>query len=370
MSADIRFLNAFTFYPAFLDDFYRQNPGLIDAGHAAQVAGLVASGFAEGHMLTGELNALGWRATDVIANDPVSQSAWAHENGLADLAQSRDCAEITRRQVTALTPEIVYTNDVINLSSVFFRSLPSRPPLIAGWRGFPVPTGLDLSAFDVILTSFDRIVDEATKAGAKTVLRFAPGFPDRHPVVAEPRRLDWDVVFSGTVTRHHLKRIRTIEFLAEASRDGITGFRFGLFMPDVSALSPETQALNRGARWAHDMVRLLRSARIVVNIDVDAFGAQPPNMRLIEATGAGAFLLTPAHPELKNYFEPGVEVETFRTENELMAKIGYFLGDTAACDAIAAAGQARCLSDHALSRRAVQFKEMMERQLAAHAPGR
>lgn len=94
-------------------------------------------------------------------------------------------------------------------------------------------------------------------------------------------------------------------------------------MPDVSVLPLYVQGLNQGARWADDMLRTLRNARIVVN--VDAFGNQPPNMRLIEATGAGAFLMTPYHPELKNFFEPGVEVETFRTENELLSKLLYYL---------------------------------------------
>lgn len=74
------------------------------------------------------------------------------------------------------------------------------------------------------------------------------------------------------------------------------------------------------------MLRLLRSARIVVNIDTDAFGAQPPNMRLIEAPGAGAFLITSHHPELAKFFTPGEELETFPTPQELASKILYYVG--------------------------------------------
>lgn len=117
-------------------------------------------------------------------------------------------------------------------------------------------------------------------------------------------------------------------------------------MPEAKPLSPLVQNLNQPALWAHDMLRLLRSSKIVVNIDIDAFGAQPPNMRLIEATGAGAFLLTPFHPELKNFFEPGVEVETFRNENELISKIQYYLADSKAREQVALCGQERCLRDH------------------------
>jgi glycosyl transferase family 1 len=362
MSDPVRFLSAFTFHPAYLEAFYRQNPELVAASHREQVAALVSGGFSDCHLLSAPLGQLGWTTADVIANDPVSQGAWAREHGFDDVAPPADGGEITRRQIEAFRPTILYSNDVVHLKSALL-SVRERPPLVVAWRGFPLPRGLDLSDFDVVLTSFDLIFEEAKAAGAGKVLRFAPGFSDHNPALAEPREIAWDVVLSGTLTRHHQRRIRAIELLARASRNRAARFRFGLFIPDVWALSPFARRLNRGARWAHDMTRLLRSARIVVNVDVDSFGAQPPNMRLIETTGAGAFLLTPAHPRLKELFEPGEEVETFGDENELIAKIDRFLADAEAREAIAARGQERCLRDHSIARRAGEFKAMMESEL-------
>lgn len=365
MSEPVRFFNAFTFYPVYLQDFYRKHPELIRASHREQTAALIRSGFSDCHIVSPVLARMGWTTMDVIANDPISQGTWAREQGLSELSGGTNLAEITRRQIQSFRPTIAYTNDIINLNSAFFQSLDQKPPVVAAWRGFEVPRGFDLSAFDLILTSFDRTIAEATAAGARKVVRFIPGFPDDHPALAEPREIKWDVVFSGTITRHHQRRIQIVEYLCRVSQDPLTGFRFGLFMPDVSALSPMAQRLNQGARWAHDMIRLLRSARIVVNTAVDGFDAQPPNMRLIEATGAGAFLLQPFHPGLAEFFEPGLEVETYRTENELMAKIAYYLGDPAACDEIAARGHARCMSERALSVSARHFKSIMESELAA-----
>ena len=184
-------------------------------------------------------------------------------------------------------------------------------------------------------------------------------------MLIEPREIKWDVVFSGTITHQHRRRISILEMVAQLSTESNGEFSFGLFMPDVNALTPPVQQLNQGARWGDEMLRVLRNARIVINIDVDAFDSQPPNMRLIEATGAGAFLMTPYHPELKNFFEPGLEVETFRTENELASKLLYFLDNPDRCDEIARNGQKRCLTEHGLGKRTAWFKDIMQKTLEA-----
>jgi hypothetical protein len=359
----MRFLQINTFYPAYLRDFYAARPHLPQTTFTAQIDALLGDGFSDSHIFTRPLRAYGVETMQVIANDPVSQGTWLRENGYP-VEAAVNCALATVLQIERFAPDIVYTTDVVSLGSPFFKMLKKRPPVIAGWRGFPLPPGADLSAYDLILTSFDRIFTEAKAAGAATVERFHPGFPENCPVLAEKREIAWDVVFSGTVTHEHMKRVAVVNMLAEMSVDPATKFSFGIFMPNASALSPLAQSLNRGARWSHDMLRLLRSARMVVNIDVDAFGGQPPNMRLIEATGVGAFLLTTQHPELPRFFEPGREVETFRTPQELASKLLYYVANPDEGDAIGRRGQDRCLRDHSLKQRTPWFHDIMTRALA------
>jgi glycosyltransferase involved in cell wall biosynthesis len=297
----------------------------------------------------------------VIANNGVAQGAWQKEHGL--WTGKTDSALAVLQQIEHFKPDVVYTTDVETLHSGFFRRLKAMPPVLAGWRGFPIPPQTDLSAYNLILTSFDRIFEEAKARGAQYVERFHPGFPETAAFIKEPRKIEWDVLISGTVTHQHMKRVQIINLLAEMSRDPVAPFKLGLFLPNASALSPLAQSMNRGAKWAHDMLRLLRSARIVVNIDVDAFGAQPPNMRLIEATGAGAFLLTSHHPDLEKFFTPGEELETFRTPQEMVAKIMYLLAHPEQCDEMALRAQERCLRDHGLSKRAAWFADIMRAAL-------
>jgi glycosyltransferase involved in cell wall biosynthesis len=357
-----RFLQINTFYPAYLGDFYDARPHLIDASYEVQIDALLDDGFSSSHIFTRPLRVHGFETMQVVANNGITQGAWQKEHGL--WTGKTDSALTVLQQIEHFKPDIVYTTDVETLHSGFFRRLNKPPPVLAGWRGFPIPPQTDLSAYDLILTSFDRIFEEATARGAKHVARFHPGFPETTPVIEEPRQIEWDVLISGTVTHQHMKRVQIIDMIADMSRDPVAPFRLGLFMPNAGALSPVAQSMNRGARWGNDMLRLLRSARIVVNIDVDAFGAQPPNMRLIEATGAGTLLLTSYHPDLSNFFEPGEEIETFRTPQEMAAKLLYLLSHPERCDAMAARARERCLRDHGLTQRAAWFAGIMRDALS------
>lgn len=357
-----RFLQVNTFYPDYLRDFYAARPHLQTASYDAQMDALLDDEFSGTHIFTRPLKAHGFETLNVIANNPFTQGAWLREHGYA-VGDKVDVAQATLRQIHDFAPDVFYTNDVVTFHAGFFRAVEKRPPVVAGWRGFPLPATSDLSAYDLILTSFDRMFDEAKAHGARHVERFHPGFTDESLVLREPREINFDVVISGSVTPQHLKRVQIVNMIAEMSREP-PGFAFGLFTARAQALSTLAQQMNRGARWGLEMLRTIRNARILVNIDVDAFDGQPPNMRLIEATGSGAFLLTTHHPELAKFFEPGEEIETFRTPQELASKISYYVAMPERADEIARRGQARCLRDHSRSSRAAWLADILRGALA------
>ena len=268
-----RFLQVNTFYPDYLVDFYARRPQLQSAPYEVQIGALLDDGFSGVHMFARSLRAHGFETMQVVANNRFAQSAWLREHGHQGAA---DFASVVQMQVKEFAPDVFYTTDVTTFNPRFFSGLHARPPVIAGWRGFPLMAAEDLSCFDLILTSFDRMFDEAKDHGARRVERFHPGFPRDCPVLAEPRRFDWDVVVSGSVTAQHKRRVQIVNMLGEMSRDPAQKFTFGLFAPRAEALSPAVQVMNKGALWGLDMLRLIRNACMVVNIDVDAFDGQPP----------------------------------------------------------------------------------------------
>lgn len=358
-----RFLQVSNFYPDYLADFYRARPQLASAPYDVQIDTLLDDHFASSHVFTRPLRSHGFDTLLVLANNPYTQRAWLRENGIP-VDESRVCLQAMFAQMERYRPDVFYTTDVGTLDAKFFRAIEARPPVIAGWRGYPLAPQDDLSCYDLILSSFDRMFDDAKAHGAHRVERFHPAFPDDCRASTEPRKIEWDVVFSGSVTREHLKRIQLVNMLAEVSRDPSAPFSLGIFVGRAGMLSPLVQHMNKGARWGLDMLRTIRNAGICVNIDVDSFGAQPPNVRLMEATGAGAFLLTSHHPELTKFFTPGEEIETFRTPQELLSKISYYLSFPARADEIAQAGRARCLKEHAVSVRMPWFAQLMKDALA------
>ncbi len=358
-----RFLQISNFYPDYLGDFYAARPHLATAPYDVQMNAILDDNFAGAHTFTRALQPHGFETLFVLANNPHMQRAWLKEKGI-QIDESAVCLQATLAQIAMFDPDIFYTTDVITFHAGFFRAVKKRPPLIVGWRGFPITAGTDLSFYDLILSSFDRMFTEAKQHGAHQVERFHPGFPEDWAVAHEPRKIEYDVVFSGSVTREHLRRIELLNVIADMSRDPLQGFKFGVFIARDQMLSPLVQSLNQGARWSQDMLRVMRNARITINIDVDSFAGQPPNMRLIEATGAGAFLLTSHHPELAHFFEPGAEIDTFRTPQELLSKIGYYLTFPERADEIALAGQARCMEDHSVSKRAAWLADILKSALA------
>jgi spore maturation protein CgeB len=107
------------------------------------------------------------------------------------------------------------------------------------------------------------------------------------------------------------------------------------------------------------MYRVLARSRIVVNRHGDIAEGFANNMRLFEATGMGALLLTEEATNLGELFVPGQEVETYADADELVAKIRALLADEDRRAAIAAAGQRRTLDDHTYARRMVELDQIL-----------
>jgi spore maturation protein CgeB len=117
---------------------------------------------------------------------------------------------------------------------------------------------------------------------------------------------------------------------------------------------------HRGEAWGLDMYRVLADAKVVVNRHIEAAEGYANNMRLFEATGSGAALVTEAAPNLHELFEPGAEVASYASEDELVARVEALLSDDGARGAMATAGQARTLRDHTYAKRIAELAAILE----------
>lgn len=83
-------------------------------------------------------------------------------------------------------------------------------------------------------------------------------------------------------------------------------------------------------------------------------------MRLFEATGVGAFLLTDFKDNLDKLFAADSEVAVWRSIDDCLTAIGRALGDDNGRAAVARAGQARTMAQHTYRHRAVEILGFVE----------
>jgi spore maturation protein CgeB len=90
-------------------------------------------------------------------------------------------------------------------------------------------------------------------------------------------------------------------------------------------------------------------------------GREAGNMRLFEATGVGAFLLTDFKDNLDTLFAPDREVAVWRSIDDCLKAIEHYLADEKGRAAIAQTGHARTMTQHSYRRRAAEILELVDR---------
>lgn len=114
--------------------------------------------------------------------------------------------------------------------------------------------------------------------------------------------------------------------------------------------------------WGSELLQLLQGARIVLNITrTDFYGAETGiNLRIFEALAAGCFLLTDHCEEIAELLQPGLEIETFRSAEELADKVRFYLANDTARRRIAEQGHAAFLQRHTWRARIEQLIRIIE----------
>ena len=108
---------------------------------------------------------------------------------------------------------------------------------------------------------------------------------------------------------------------------------------------------------------ILARSKLTFNSHIDCAEQYAGNMRLFEATGAGACLVTDRKSNLAELFEPDVELVTYGSAEECAEKVNYLLDHDEQRVAIAAAGHRRVLRDHTFEQRAIYLDNLIRQAL-------
>jgi hypothetical protein len=319
------------------------------------------------------LRELGHEADDIIFNCGPLQRRWAEERGLTVgrstvrlparigrlrlirrwVAGSDSPLQIAVRQVREVAPDVLYVQDLNLFPPGILRSLKTSVRLVVGQIACPLPSDDYVKAFDLILTSFPHYVGRLRALGVCSEY-FRIGFD---PIVLEELgqvTRQRACTFVGGISAAHGERTKFLEHLARSLDIEFFGYGAETLAPSSSILPK-----HRGPAWAMDMYRVLAQSRITVNVHIDVAERFANNMRLYEATGCGALLVTDHKDNLHDLFRSGEEVVAYRDADEAIELIQHYMDRPQEAHAIARAGQARTLRDHTYRHRMRELVEIL-----------
>lgn len=365
-----------TYYGAFLRRHFAQS-GAGVGSYADQLAGLLARNFGTSDFYSRHLRGLGVEAIDLIANSTELQLQWAAEAELARwrcglpvpsqafrlplvgplIAHLSLHLRILQQQITRARPDVLYVQDMHFVPPTMLRALRPHVRMIVGQIASPLPPDPFVAPYDLILTSFPHFVERLRAAG-KRAEYFRIGFDPRVLDELGPVQADLPLTFVGGIGRHHRNVLPLFDLLARQ-----TDIRFfGYGAERLDRHSP-VRARHHGEVWGMDMYRTLARSQVTVNRHINVAENFANNMRLYEATGVGALLMTDQKDNLGELFKIDEEVVTYGTPAEAVDKIRHLNARPELRRSIARAGQARTLREHTYPQRMVELVAILDRHL-------
>ncbi|WP_147819503.1 CgeB family protein [Salidesulfovibrio onnuriiensis] len=351
-----------TLSPHYLDNFYARHDGLEDKPYNAQYTALMADAHVWADHITMHLRDHGVDAHEIVYNAHPLQQAWAREHGV--VAEGK---LLMLEQLKTLKPDVVFLHTSYPMYEELVPLVREHVPgvrLIQGWVcvGFGQEHHPLFRSVDFMLTCETGIHKRLNEAGARAY-HMVHGFEHTLlPRVPKPTHPKHDFFFAGSLVMssgYHLKRANILASLIKMD------VNLALHSNPVEVKNKVDDALRSRIKppiYGLAMYQALANARIAFNIHID-MTSSAANVRLFEATGMGACLLTDHQTGLDDLFEKDREVVTYDTPEECADKVRWLLDHPEERRAIAAAGQKRTLTYHRLEDRVAQLHEIILSEL-------
>jgi spore maturation protein CgeB len=367
----VRFLIVDHMYGAFVDWVYGSTADLAKGSYAAQRRGIDGELFGETQFEVAALDALGHEASDDLVNIKPLQRAWLREAGLAfppstwgirwrrgfvpwpTRVNGNWIGEALVARVRRQRPDVVHIQSMDLLEPWVIAALRKETRLVVGQVATELPVHKSYRDYDLIVSSIPGVVDRFRREGADAEwlpLAFEPSIRD---AIAEVDR-DIPVTFVGSFTSRYADRLELVEAVSQ-----VAPLRTWTADADViPAASPVRQTI-QGSAWGRSMYEILARSQITLNTHGRIAGDDANNLRLFEATGMGALLITDARKNMGELFDVGSEVITYRDADDCAELVRYFIDHPGEAASIAAMGQRRTLRDHTWANRMARLIDLV-----------
>lgn len=264
--------------------------------------------------------------------------------------------DVFLEQLKAEKPDVLYIQAMHIFDDAKLRELKQHAGKIVGEHAATkLRSTIDYRLYDLVVSSFPPTVEWLRARGVRAELNKL-AFDNRLLALVPEVRRDIPLSFIGSIFQIHSTRLDFLQTVGAKMEDLKVYGNATIRIPKASPLAK----MILPAVWGRDMYQILRRSIVTFNHhgDVAPFAN---NMRLYEATGMGALLITDYKDNLHEMFDLEKEVLTYRSAEECVDKARFYLDErhSAARDAIMAAGQRRTLSEHTYESRMRRLVDLM-----------
>ncbi|MBD0381619.1 CgeB family protein [Paenibacillus sedimenti] len=215
-------------------------------------------------------------------------------------------------------------------------------------------TMMIVPSYDYVFTLEISCVDAYKGLGCEQVHYLPFGIdPERVKLEYVPTSYRKDICFIGTAFWNRVAFIDEMAYYLKDQNVMINGYWWDRLQ------SYQTLASKISGYWLspEETAKHYFASKIVINLhrSIDdqshnsnskQIPAYSPNPRMFDIAACGTLQLTDARQQLDQFYTPGVEIDTFSSPQELIAKIQYYLSHEEERQRIALRGLSRTLKEH------------------------
>jgi len=355
-----------TYYENFLKNFYSKH-NLKDCSYKEIHCSLMDELFGTSDYYSSNLQKLGVEAKDIIYNDSVLQKKWAQEKHIStknpfwvfDKKKRKKNEEeisfkIFMNQVDEFNPDFLYIHNITLFSHKQLQLFKQKKIKIIGQNACPI-TNFNYSLYDTILTACPHYVKKFQNFGIKAYY-FKIAFGTKVLKKVTPQKRKYECTFVGGFSPYH----NNCNMLLESISD-IPEMKYFGYGKDHLDANSKILPKHYGEIWGKEMYKILLQSKITINRHGAVAQNYACNMRLYEATGCGALLITDHKDNIDKLFEVDKEIVSYKTAHELKEKINYYINNPEKAKTIAKAGQQRTLQEHTYLNRMKELVKILEK---------
>ncbi len=380
-------------YSWFLAQVFRSKAASFQESYDDGRARLFSRHFGWSDVWAASLGPLGYEVDEIVLNSPQLQQRWAREHGVGyDPADWR--CEIVCAQVKQFQPDVIFLDDYAAFSAQQLRRIQESSPglrLMVGWCGAPYASLEPFREFDLVLSNIPTLSRELNDGGVRSrVLRHA--FDARVQVnLPAPAATECQITFCGTISTKsdwHAERTGFLENLTSAVPMSVASELYrrvgplsrslariarGRMTPDSLRCQIDRLFERRGMNHPTSLVaalvppvaglkmyEFLASSTATFNKHIAKSVGESSNMRLFEAAGIGACLLTDHTADLGGLFELDHEVVSYSCMDECEEKARWLVGHPREARQIGLNARQRVLREHTFEHRATEFDSILQ----------